>query len=370
MGKLQRDFVLLFLMFAFAISANGQVLINYNEAVTIEEDSKWFKSPEIARVTITVDEFPMSDLSITMPGDASLFIDGVMWLFSVSDTSLTIPLREIKQNFPSEKGLRELVIYKKEIKRNEISIKKGFFTDELLSSPVEEIAEIRVSRETSTVETFFFLAVLGVLFLISLFKVIYPVVLTFMLHPVLVFSTEDFSESNSITKFFTEEVLFFLVIFNMLLMLIIMISAHYLKVPVLDQLIIGDLNHMFLIWLLGTGVLLLISVLKFVWLKISALIFEINKIEFIHFFYMLRVASIILIGIYSCLVVCFTNDLVAIPTLIHYSLLGFFVLYILGILMLFFIMAKRVSLKNYHLFSYLCTAELVPFLVLSKLIIG
>jgi hypothetical protein len=53
-----------------------------------------------------------------------------------------------------------------------------------------------------------------------------------------------------------------------------------------------------------------------------------------------------------------------------YLLALFFVLYIFGVLMLFFLMTKKVSFKNYHLFSYLCTAELVPFLVIAKLIIG
>src|SRR5690606_26693842 len=148
------------------------------------------------------------------------------------------------------------------------------------------------------------------------------------------------------------------------------VSACYFELVILEELIDGYYNQLFLIVLLGTGVLILISLLKFVWLKVSALIFGISKIEFIHFFYMLRVASIILIGMYVVLVLCFANDISSMMATISYLLKGFFALYILGVIMLFFMMVSHVSLKNYHLFSYLCTAELVPFLVLSKLIIG
>ncbi|OYX20468.1 MAG: hypothetical protein B7Z16_06635, partial [Algoriphagus sp. 32-45-6] len=44
----------------------------------------------------------------------------------------------------------------------------------------------------------------------------------------------------------------------------------------------------------------------------------------------------------------------------------FFWFYLLGVVGLFFIMMNRLSFKKYHLFTYLCIAELVPFLILAK----
>jgi hypothetical protein len=370
MEQLQRFILSFILVVAFCMTSQGQVFINYDDEVTIDEEGDWRFVPEIATVTIDVDEFPMAELVVTIPAEASVFIDEVMWLFADQDTSFAIPLQEIKERFPGEDSLRELIIYKKGIQPGDVSVKKGRFIHEAGWDTDQELIRASSERLKSPMEQFFFLSVLIAFFLIALFKVIYPAVLSFIVHPVLVFSTEDFSESNSISKFFTEEVLFFLVIFNMLLMGMIMVSAFFLEVPILEQLIAGDLNHLFLIWLLGTGILLLISLSKFVWLKLSALIFGISKIEFVHFFYMLRVASVILIGVYLILILCLANDLLPLTVLINYLLKGFFVLYILGVVMLFFMMVGNVSLKNYHLFSYLCTAELVPFLVLSKLIIG
>ena len=366
-----RRFVLSFALVVSLCGASlGQVLVNYDEGISIDDGGDWRFVPEIARVTIDVDEFPMAELGITLPAGAALFIDEVMWAYTERDSSFTVPLQEIRERFTEASRLRELIIYKKGIQAGDVTVKKGLFGKGSGGALAQQALEPSNSRAKSPLEQFFLLAVLVVFFLIALFKMIYPTVLTFMVHPVLVFSSEDFSESNAITKFFTEEVLFFLVIFNMLLMGIILISAFLLEIPILGELISGDLNRLFLIWLLGTAVLVPISLLKFMWLKISALIFGISKIEFIHFFYMLRVASIILIGMYLVLILGFANDISPLTVLMSSLLKSFFILYILGVIMLFFMMVTHVSLKNYHLFSYLCTAELVPFLVLSKLIVG
>lgn len=370
MEQLRRFVLFLVLGLALGGPALAQVLVNYDQDIAIDEGGDWRFVPEIARVTIDLAEFPMAELAIEVPGGSALFFGEVMWMYAEKDSSFVVPLHEIRQAFPHAFPVGELVIYKKGIQAGDVGVQKGLFSGKPQGESIPEVVSVGSQRIKSPAGQFFFVMVFTVFFLVALFKMIYPTVLSFIIHPMLVFSTEDFSESGSTNKFFTEEVLFFLVIFNMLLMGVIMISAFYLEVPILEGLTDGDLNQSFLIWLLGSGILMLISLLKFLWLKVSALIFDISKIEFIHFFYMLRVAALILIGTYVVLILCFANDISPLTSIIRYLLQGFFVLYILGAFILFFMMVTRVSLKNYHLFSYLCTAELVPFLVLSKLIIG
>lgn len=369
MGRLLSTLILL-IGTCGLIPLQGQILVNYDPELSLEAGKNWYSSSEVAKVVVDVGEFPLANLLVRVPAKTSVFVGLKLWLFSDIDTTFIIPLREIKEKFPAEGNLREIAVYQQGIKLEEVSFQKGLFRKVPERPSVQEPSSLASSRTKSPVEDFFFMAVIIVLFLIALFKLIYPAVLSFIVHPVLVFSTEDFSDTGSVTKFFTEEVLFFLVIFNMLGMLIVIISVHFLKVPIFDQLFGGDLNHLFLIWLFGTGLLLIASLLKFIWLKLCAVIFGISKIEFIHFFYMLRIAAVLFFGIYVSLIVGFTNDVLPMPLLMNFLLFGFFVGYILGALMFFSILAKKVSFKNYHLFSYLCTAELVPFLVLSKLIIG
>jgi len=351
-------------------TAQGQVFVNYDSAIVLEAGQHWYDSPDLAKVVVDLEEFPLTELSINLPGNSALFVDEVMWLQTTADSSFTIPLQSLKEQFPSEENARALAVYKKGIRLDEISVKKGRFDKGDIASTVEAHDATFSVRLVSPMEQFFFLAILTVFVLISFFKLMFPEVLSLIITPGLVFSSEDFSESNSGTKFFTEEVLFFLVIFNMLLMLVIMLGGYYLKMPIIEKLIRGDLNYLFFIWLCGTGILSAISILKYFWLKVCSFVFGLGKIEFVHFFYVMRVVSVILIAIYFALIICFTNDVLPIAVLMNYLLVGFFTIYIFGLLLLFFIMSKNVSLKNYHLFSYLCTAELVPFLVISKLIIG
>lgn len=348
----------------------GQVFENYDDQITIEEKNGWYSSPSLAKVTVDLDEFPLADIGITVPGGASVFVDGAMWFLAARDTNFTIPSKLLKERFSSNQQFREIAVYKEGIQKENVSIHKGLFEEISQTTPDLTNNEAENLRETHVMEEFFFIAVFIVFFLLSLFKLIYPLVLTFIIHPKLVFSSEDFSESNSLTKFFSEEILFFLLIFNMLLMLLIMSSAYFLDLGGMGHWLLSDLNHLFFIWIAGTGILLLISLLKFIWLKLAAAIFGITKFEFIHFFYMLRIASILLIAIYGILIISLSNNSMVVKGVVNYLLMGFFLIYILGAFILFFIMTKKVSFKKYHLFSYLCTAELVPFLVLSKLIIG
>jgi hypothetical protein len=60
------------------------------------------------------------------------------------------------------------------------------------------------------------------------------------------------------------------------------------------------------------------------------------------------------------------NEFSAMKNALSFSFSTFFWIYILGVAGLFLIMMNRLSFKKYHLFAYLCIAELVPFLILSK----
>lgn len=365
-------YILIFIFFVFSIipRAKGQVIEDYASQVRIEEEGRWLKVPVVAKVMLELGDFPKADIALAVPANAAVFINGVMWFFAKSDTSVTVNSEVLRRNFPSNGTSRELAIFKRGINKGDIFIQKGIFEKGSWQGIAEDNVNWASHREKDEVEEFFFIAILVVFLLISLFKVIYPVVLSFTIRPGSVFSTEDFTESNSIRKFFSEEILFFLLIFNMLLMLLAMVSVYYVDVDWLKGYMVGDLDYMFLIWLSGTGVLLLISLLRFIWLKISAKIFRIKRFEFTHFFYMLRIASVIMVLIFSILIVCLTNNFFEKKAMMNFLLYGFFFIYIFGILMLFLMMTKKVSFKNYHLFSYLCTAELIPFLVLSKLIVG
>jgi len=358
--------ILFFLVTPFF--ASGQILDNYNSALRIYHSSDFYYSPDRATVDINVADFPISEFNMRVPADASVFLDNVLWFYADRDTTVRIETSSLREG---EASLRRLSVVRKNIQLDDISILKGYFTTDVVeAAPITREVNPVSKRNREVMNEFFYIALFIILFLIALFKIIFPLLFTLLMNPLSIFSSEDFSENISRPRIFSSDVIFYLVVFNMLFMLLIVSAVYYMDLPVLRDFLKNDLNFMFLIWLAGTLGLLILALLKLFWLKISTAIYGIGRLEFIHFFYMLRIISFALLTVFLILTVILSNDLTTPRDTMPYLLSLFFMLYIMGIAMLFFLMTKKVSFKNYHLFSYLCTAELVPFLVIAKLIIG
>lgn len=367
MTQIYRLIVLIFLMLTPNL-VSGQILDNYNPSLRIFHSSDLYYSPERVTVDINVGDFPLSEIKVRIPSHASVFLDNVLWFYAESDTAFKIEASSLKEG---DLSLRRLSVVKKNIQVEDISILKGYFTTDIVEAlPVSQEVSPLSKRNREVMTEFFYIALFIILFLIALFKIIYPLLFTLLINPTSMFSSEDFSENVSRPRIFSSDVIFYLVVFNMLFMLLIVSSVYYMDLPVLRDFLKNELNFMFLIWLAGTLGLLMLALLKLFWLKISTAIYGIGRLEFIHFFYMLRIISFALLIVFLVLTVMLSNNLMLPRDMMPYLLGLFFVLYIMGISMLFFLMTKKVSFKNYHLFSYLCTAELVPFLVIAKLIIG
>jgi len=177
---------------------------------------------------------------------------------------------------------------------------------------------------------------------------------------------EDFSESGSLQKFFTFDVLSYLLVVNMLTSLGGVLGLVFLKHDWLAARLDLEFESLILLWLLIALVLLGMTILKFIGVRLAAYLFDLDKLEFSHFFYLLRLVTItsaffVLISFYFII-----HDFLFLKDVLAISFSVFFWIYVLGIAGLFLIMMNRLSFKKYHLFAYLCIAELVPFLILSK----
>lgn len=368
----------LFMLFFFisllgiSLDSNSQVLENYNNRIQELYPKRKSKKNSAIQFDIDIKSFPQSAYRLSIPKESTLFLDEKLWFYTQKDTTLIISLSDLKASVgEAGKGEVLLGIFKNGISASDISVEKGFFAVQINSIKQESKEEfIPEKREVSNFNDFFFFAIVTVLFLLAVYKLIYPLVLKLILTPSAVFSAEDFSESNSLQKFFSIDILFYLLIVNMLVFLLSMIFIKNLGKGNWVEIVNGDLNQLFLNWLFGSGILVLISILKFVFLRIIAFVFELGKIVTAHFFYLLRIISILIFGMAFTVSFLVLNDYLEFETSIKYLLYGFFWIYLFGVGMLFIIMSNRLSFKNYHLFVYICSAEIVPFLILTKVIIG
>ncbi len=364
-------FVIL-ILFCLPLGLSAQVLENYQEQIRHEQYKTWFKKHEALSVRLDVDAFPRSNFRFHIPAASTIFVNNTLWFVTERDTVLEIPVTHFKDQFSLQDSLRAtMTILKDKIQADELMAYKGYFNEYEPKKAIVQAGEKQlIEREISVFYDFFYLTLLIVFLLIALYKMVFPLELGAILKPLSVFSAEDFSDSTSFQKFFTVEVLFFLIIVSMLVSSLVLVLVKEGYYPALSNLVNEDVNRLFLLWLIGTLLLTGLSVIKFISLRILIFIFDLGRLEFPHFFYLLRIISIIVIGV--SLIVTFTtlNYPDRLDQVIEYSIVGFFWAYVFGIVLLFLIMMNRVSFKNYHLFTYICTAEFVPFLVISKLIIG
>lgn len=365
-------FLLFFVFGGVSFGGFSQVLENYNPDIREMYPESIRNSNDKIQVKLDLNTFPNSTYRFGFPGGSTLFLGGRLWFQTKEDTIFVIPLSDLKGFFTDlDSTGTSLTIMKNGIIAANVSIEKGFFENYI--APLEKVSpekSIPEKRQVDSFNDFFFFAIISILFLISVYKLIYPLVLKLVLMPTSVFSAEDFSESNSVQKFFSLDVIFYLLLMNMMVFLMVMLSVKAVGNENLQFIIRGDLNQHFLSWLLGTAILIIVSVLKFALLRFLGFVFDLKKIVIPHFFYMLRIISITIFVFSFIVSIIILNGFFELEITIKYLLYGFFWIYMIGVFMLFLIMSNKVSFKNYHLFVYICSAEIVPLLFLSKVIMG
>ncbi|MFD2034159.1 DUF4271 domain-containing protein [Belliella marina] len=372
MNRIQKLLLVGICFFAFQVQSLGQVIENYDSKLAYVNQPGWFQSSEIVQVALDLEKFPKSGFLLEIPSGATVFLGQVLWFHTPIDTALVISIEELRTGFGLEDApTLDFSVLKKGINTSEVSIKKGYFdlgrtTEVLEDNSIQKIE----SRETDGFYDFFFLAMILILFLIAIYKVIYPLVLSYIINPQGIFTAEDFSESNSIQKFFSLDIIFYIIIVNLLLALIAMVGVKEVGFESVNKFVEGGVNELFLYWLFATLVLFGLTVAKFLFIKFMSIIYELGKNEFSHFFYLLRVVSVLAVLFVIIISFFALNSPDQLGIIVKNSAIFIFWIYLFGVGLLMFIMMNRVAFNNYHLFAYICTAELVPFLIISKFIMG
>lgn len=366
---MSRVLLLFFCWFFIGLGVQAQVLENYDGLWESAREESWLGSNNQIELQVDLKNFPESELRIKLPATSTVFIEGKLWQLTSRDTVFFRSLKTIRDEFGRDTvnftvvspnlGPRKTSI-KKVLGRGEI--------DETILSP--EGLPLTGRFVPQPVRDFYFSALFIILFFVALYKLAYPYLLAMMLQPLSVISAEDFSDSGNLQKFFSFDVIFYILIVAMMISQGAVTGLVVFRKDWLDTWIGLDYSSLILIWLVGAFGILLFTVAKFIGIRLLSYLFDLGKSEFSHFFYLLRLvvfgsSAVLLVGAYFV-----SNNFSGLESVFSVLFVGFFWFYILGILGLFLIMMSRLSFKKYHLFTYLCIAELVPFLILAKWIMA
>ncbi|RZS95038.1 DUF4271 domain-containing protein [Cecembia calidifontis] len=360
------------LMFSLNHVLQAQVLENYQSNILYTKNKSIFNKYHSAQLEVNLQDFPASSLFFEIPQGSTVFLEGKLWVFAERDTVITVALSQLKETFvPADPSKVKVAVLNDDASLEGFHVLKGYFgersQDILESSPSVFDWE---QRKVDDFDDFFILATIILLFLVSIFKVVFPNVLDLIIRPQTVISADDFSESGSIQKFFTLDVLFYIFMVNLGISLLVLLYVHIAGVSVFLDLGNSDINNLFLIWFLLSIGLAILSVFKFLFLKVMVYLFDLSKFDFAHFFYLLRIISISVLGMLILSIFFFFNNHSVLVNFFQIALKSFFWVYLFGVFFMFLIMVNRVPFKNYHLFAYICSAELIPFLIIAKLVMG
>ena len=365
---MMRHIFLLCWALASCISFNteAQVLEDYNDRWDISGRETWFDSNDRVSLNLDLNSFPKSYFSFQFPQESVVFIGEKLWFFAKKDTSFTTSLANIKSLAESDSV--DLTLFRSGITIEELSARKLIKPENYKAENEGSVSGVlkrdRVSRQE--IRDFFVFALLLILVFVTFYKMAYPYIFAMMARPISLLSAEDFSDSGSLQKFFSFDILVFVLIVNLIASLGLILGVVLFKLEWLELRIQISFQNLLLGWLLGSLILLFLTIVKFTGIRIIAYLFQLSKVEFPHFFYLLRLVMIASTGLILISAYFLLNDYYAAKTALGISFSVFFWFYIFGVLLLFFNMMNRLSFKKYHLFTYLCIAELVPFLIISK----
>ncbi len=349
-----------------SLGAKAQVLENYDGLWKSAREESWLGDNDQIELQVDLAYFPESDLRIKLPSKSTVFIEGKLWRLTTGDTVFFRSLKEFQDEFG--KDTITFTVVSPNLGARNASIKKVLgrsgLDDAVVVDPQGNPLNSRFVPQP--VKDFYFTALFIILFFLALYKLAYPYLLAVMLQPLSVINAEDFSDSGNLQKFFSFDIIFYILIVAMMMSQGVVTSLVVFRREWLETWIGLDYSSLLAMWLGGAFAILVLTIFKFVGIKFVSYLFDLGKAEFSHFFYLLRLivfgsSAVLLVGAYFV-----SNDFSGLESALSLLLLGFFWFYIFGVLGLFLIMMNRLSFKKYHLFTYLCIAELVPFLVLAK----
>ncbi|MBL7873365.1 MAG: DUF4271 domain-containing protein [Cyclobacteriaceae bacterium] len=184
------------------------------------------------------------------------------------------------------------------------------------------------------------------------------------------FSLKDRDESTVASRIGASINLFFFVLISFFLGLVLMIIFNITpeRVPHAENFVFDSLLQAFLRWILLSTLILALLAIKLILIASFSLLFGLRdsvRFQFFNFVRLLFVTT----GLMACLAVIYFIFHTQSHSL-FYSLLtlgGFFIG--IGTLFLFLKLLARSSLPIFHLFSYLCATEIIPLMILGRVIL-
>jgi hypothetical protein len=364
---LMMRFLLFCVYFLNSFLGSTQVIENFESDWIVKREGFLLNKNTQYDLFLPVSTYPESFFFFQIPEKHTVFLEGKLWKSISRDTSFALPVSVLMKEYGTDSVL--ISILGKELHGDiqAVRITKGFNLESSISvKPEESGLPNSLKFSSNSLKDFCFTSVLVILFFLAAYRMAYPYLLGELLRPLALINAEDFTENGGLQKVFSFDILFFLFIAGLLIGQIFVIGLLIFKKELIEMWIGWDFSSFLMLWIGFSFLFFFLISLKFLVIRIFGYLFEMGKSDFAHFFYLLRltVFGFSLISLVSLFLA--VNDFKMLEPAFRILIYGIFWVYLLGIVGLFLSMMNRLNFKKYHLFTYLCIVEIVPFLILSK----
>ena len=312
--------------------------------------------PVAIHLTIDLDKGKEAYLMLDIPENTSLFLENKFVKSHDVNVLRYYSLDSLRAIFEMDK--LQLTLYNKESFNNPSDAKIGFIHKTFQSTiNVNPIVERDVDRRSEYLKII-------ILVLFTFFVLLHTLFPAELLDFLSLSTLVTFRYTNTaLTKYRTLTKTQSLVIIYEALLLagILIIFLNYYNNP-LGQVFFLKINPVFG-WLALFGIVLLFVLLKFILISVVSALFGLtDRINF-YFIEYLRMAMIFYSILFVILSYTIINHFYIVDVLSEGLIISVIFFNLIRFFILFFKFRRTISMKSLHLFSYLCTTELIPIII-------
>ncbi len=295
-------------------------------------------------------------LRLEIPGNASLFLGNKYISHYPNKTTRLFSIDSLRSHLKQDNI--HLTLYKRTGFSTPPASSVGFLHNTFDTSM--DVNPIKL-REIGTQDDFLKIIVLLVFTFFVILYTIFPAELMdfYSITNLITFRFTDtyLMKYRSITKIQTLIIVFQ----GTMLASIMFISLHYYNNPLEDTFLKGF--PPFVMWLTIVFATLIFIFLKYILISIVSILFGITERINFYFIEYVRMAMIFYSVIFIILAYVIINHFYSIQDLLNTLIIIAISFNFIRLIMIYFKFRNNISIKNLHLFSYLCSTELIPIVI-------
>ena len=332
------------------------VFYDNNEKVMLPFLDNSRENPATIHLSVDLNHGKEEYLMIEIPANTSLFLGNKLVKHYDEDVSKHFLLDSLKSIFGSTP--LQLTLFSKEGFQNPTNAKIGFihntFDSALRVNPI-------VAREKDARADYLKIIILIIISFFVVLQTLFPFDLFDFLSIRALFTFRYTSTALIKYRILTNTQAFVILYQAALIAGLMIIFLNYYYNP-FGQVFFLRINPIFG-WLVLIGIVLAFVFFKFVLISIISSLFGLSDRINFYFIEFLRMAMIFYSIIFVIVGYTVINHFYLVDSLLN-SLIYFVIFFnVIRFIFLYFKIRRTVSLKNLHLFSYLCTTELIPIII-------